>query len=151
MKTGFFSARYGAAVALGALVFSISVNAQDGAEAVALPEVVVTASRFARPVKEVLADVTVIDRQQIDESGATTVLQLLALQPGLQVGGSNAGGDKVYIRGGEARMTGLLIDGVRVGGQDGNQPGGGVNWELVPLGDIERIEIVRGPSSVLYG
>jgi len=131
--------------------FSISVNAQDGADAVALPEVVVTASRFARPVKEVLADVTVIDRQQIEESGATSVLQLLALQPGLQVGGYNAGGDKVYIRGGEARMTGLLIDGVRVGGQDGNQLGGGVNWELIPLGDVARIEIVRGPSSVLYG
>ena len=151
MKTRFFSARFGAAVALGALISSFSAGAQDAAEAVALPEVVVTASRFARPVKEVLADVTVIDRQQIEESGATTLLQLLALQPGLQIGGFKAGGDKVYVRGGEARMTGLLIDGVRVGGQDGDQTGGGVNWELVPLGDIERIEIVRGPSSVLYG
>ncbi len=151
MKTGIFSARYGVALALSALISSFSVGAQDSAEKVALPEVVVTASRFARPVKEVLADVTVIDRQQIEESGATTVLQLLSVQPGLQVGGFNAGGDKVYIRGGEARMTGLLIDGVRVGGQDGNQVGGGVNWELVPLRDIERIEIVRGPSSVLYG
>lgn len=151
MKTGFFCARDGVLVALGALIFSMSAGAQDVVEAVALPEVVVTASRFARPVKEVLADVTVIERQQIEESGATTVLQLLAGQPGLQIGGDKAGGDKVYVRGGEARMTGLFIDGVRVGGQDGNQVGGGVNWELVPLGDVERIEIVRGPSSVLYG
>ncbi len=46
-------------------------------------------------------------------------------------------------------MTGLFIDGVRVGGQDGN-PNWGVafNWELIPLGDIERIEIVRGPPAV---
>jgi vitamin B12 transporter len=151
MKTGFFRARFRAVAALGALIVSFSVSAQDGAGTVALQEVVVTASRFARPIKEVLADVTVIDRQQIEESGATTVLQLLNGQPGVQVGGSTAGGDKVYIRGGEARMTGLFIDGVRVGGQDGNQLGGGVNWELIPLGDIERIEIVRGPSSVLYG
>ena len=151
MKTRFFRARCGAVAAFGALIFSFSVSAQDAAGTVALEEVVVTASRFARPIKEVLADVTIIDRQQIEESGANTVLQLLGGQPGLQVGGSFPGGNKVYIRGGEARMTGLFIDGVRVGGQDGNQLGGGVNWELIPLGDIERIEIVRGPSSVLYG
>ena len=151
MKTGFFRARFRAVAALGALFLGLSVHAQDTVETASLQEVVVTASRFARPIKEVLADVTVIDRQQIEESGATTVLQLLNGQPGVQVGGSTAGGDKVYIRGGEARMTGLFIDGVRVGGQDGNQLGGGVNWELIPLGDIERIEIVRGPSSVLYG
>ena len=151
MKTRLFRARCGACAAFGALSLCLSVYAQDAAETASLQEVVVTASRFARPVKEVLADVTVIDRQQIEESGATTVLQLLRGQPGVQVGGSTAGGDKFYIRGGEARMTGLFIDGARVGGQDGNQLGGGVNWELIPLGDIERIEIVRGPSSVLYG
>ena len=49
-------------------------------------------------------------------------------------------------------MTGLLIDGVRMGGQDGlARLGGGVPWESIPLGDVERIEIVRGPSSVSYG
>ena len=92
MKTRFFRARCGAVAAFGALIFSFAVSAQDGAETAALQEVVVTASRFARPIKEVLADVTVIDRQQIEESGATTVLQLLGGQPGLQVGGSFPGG-----------------------------------------------------------
>jgi len=105
MKTRLFRARCGACAAFGALSLCLSVYAQDAAETASLQEVVVTASRFARPVKEVLADVTVIDRQQIEESGATTVLQLLTVQPGLQVGGSFPGGNKVYIRGGEARMT----------------------------------------------
>ena len=152
MKTAFFRARCGAVAAFGALIFSASVSAQDRAGAVALQEVVVTASRFARPVKEVLADVTVIDRQQIEESGATTVLQLLETQPGLQVNFSDNKTGNIYIRGAESRMTGLLIDGVRMGGQDGtSRLGGGVPWEVIPLGDVERIEIVRGPSSVSYG
>jgi vitamin B12 transporter len=152
MKTRFFRARCGAVAAFGALIFSFSVSAQDGAETVALQEVVVTASRFARPVKEVLADVTVIDRQQIEESGATTVLQLLETQPGLQVNFGDSKTGNIYVRGAEARMTGLLIDGVRMGGQDGlSRIGGGVPWETIPLGNVERIEIVRGPSSVSYG
>ena len=152
MKTGFFLARCGAVAAFGTLFSSVSVWAQDAGETTTLPEVVVTASRFARPVKEVLADVTVIDRQQIEESGATTVLQLLETQPGLQVNFSDNKTGNVYIRGAESRMTGLLIDGVRMGGQDGiSRIGGGVPWESIPLSDIERIEIVRGPSSVSYG
>ena len=152
MKTRFFRVRFGVALLLGALISNGSASAQDAAETLLLPEVVVTGSRFARPIKEVLADVTVIDRQQIEESGATTVLQLLEAQPGLQVNFSDNKTGNVYIRGAESRMTGLLIDGVRMGGRDGVfRIGGGVPWETIPLSDIDRIEIVRGPSSVSYG
>ena len=147
MKNGISSLRIRALFLALLPAFTCSfVYAQSKDTTTSLETVVVTASRFARPVAEVLADVTVIDRQQIDESGLTSVLQILELQPGLQVGDG-----KVYMRGGEARMTGLFVDGVRVGGQDGNQLGGGVNWELLALGDIDRIEIVRGSASVLYG
>lgn len=116
-----------------------------------LRETVVTPSRYEQPLTEVVADLSVIDRAEIERMGAVSITQLLARLPGVQVV-SHGDAARVYIRGADARMTGLYVDGARVNSQDGvSLLGGGVPWELVPVSQIERIEVLRGPASAVYG
>ncbi|MES2979025.1 MAG: TonB-dependent receptor [Pseudomonadota bacterium] len=113
-----------------------------------LREVVVTATRVEQPITDVVADVSIIEQADIERMGATTVTRLLATVPGLQTIDNNS----IYIRGAESRMTALYIDGVRVDSQDGvSALGGGAPWDLVPVSEIEHIEILRGPASAVYG
>jgi vitamin B12 transporter len=111
--------------------------------------VVVTATRVPTRVNEQLADVTVIERAEIEATGATTLPQLLAQQPGLQIV-SNGGIGKstsLFTRGTNAGHTLLLVDGVPLGSATLGQP----SLHNLPLAQIERIEILRGPASSLYG
>ncbi|MBP6779662.1 MAG: TonB-dependent receptor, partial [Ottowia sp.] len=81
-----------------------------------LPETVVTATRVAQPLTDVLADVTLIDREQIEQSGAVSVSDLLQRQPGLELARNGGPGTatSLFMRGGENRFTAVYIDGVRV-------------------------------------
>jgi vitamin B12 transporter len=115
----------------------------------ALPDVVVTATRTAQPLPDVLADVTLIDRAQIESSGAVNISDLLQRQPGLEwsrTGGPGAA-SRMYIRGADNRFTAVYIDGARVD----TQATGGPPWEAIALGQVDRIEIVRGPAAAVYG
>ena len=113
------------------------------------PPVVVTANRVAQPLTDVLADVTLIDEQQIQRSGAVNVADLLARQPGLELSRNGGPGtaSSLFIRGADTRFTAVYIDGVRVD----SQSTGGAPWEAIALGQVERIEIVRGPAAAVYG
>lgn len=115
----------------------------------ALEAVIVTASRTARTADETLAPVTVITRGDIERLQAQSVLELLTGQPGIAV--SNTGGlgktSGVFLRGGESSHVLVLIDGVKVG----SATNGATPFEQLPIDQIERIEIVRGPRSSLYG
>lgn len=92
-----------------------------------------------------------MDRAQIEALGAISVTQLLARLPGVQSIGS-ADASRIYIRGADSRMTALYIDGVRVDSQDGvTMLGGGAPWDLIPVSQIDRIEVLRGPASAVYG
>lgn len=115
-----------------------------------LKETVVTATRTEQPVGEVVADVTVIDREVIERSGAVGLVDVLARVPGIEItrNGGTASNSSVFVRGGENRHTAVLIDGVRV---DAQTTSGGTSWNAIPLSQIERIEIVRGPTSAVYG
>ncbi len=135
---------------------SLSAWAQSGAERLALAaaaprlsEVVVTAVRAPQPLTDVLADVTLIDRDQIAQSGAVTIADLLARQPGVELSRSGGPGTatSLFLRGAETRFTAVYIDGVRVD----SQSTGGAPWEAIALGQVERIEIVRGPAAAVYG
>ena len=134
-----------AAIAV-ATAFQLDGHAADGDQ----PLVVVTASRQAQRADEALADVTVIDRARIEQSGASFSLpELLSRQPGIQIA-SNGGPGKstsVFMRGGNGNHTILLVDGMRVG----SATTGTASWQDIPLSQIDRIEIVRGPASALYG
>lgn len=96
-----------------------------------------------------MVDVTVIDRAQIETAAGRTLVEFLAQQPGIQYS-SNGGLGKnasLYIRGLEFRHILVLIDGVRHGSATTGTP----SLSNLPLELIERIEIVRGPLSGLYG
>lgn len=111
--------------------------------------VVVTATRTAETADESLSAVTVIDREEIERSQAQTVPELLEGRPGLDFAKSGGPGQvtSLFTRGTESDQTLVLIDGVRMG----SVSSGGPSLEFLPVSQIERIEIVRGPRSTLYG
>ncbi len=123
--------------------------AQAQTTVAALAETVVTATRTSTRVDELVSDTTVIDRAQIERQASRTLPDLLARVAGVQIT-SNGGAGKasgVFIRGAEARHTILLIDGVRYGSATAGTP----SWDNIPVEMIERIEVLKGPASALYG
>ncbi|GAB3766873.1 TonB-dependent vitamin B12 receptor [Ramlibacter monticola] len=114
-----------------------------------LRETVVTANRVGSRADELVSDVTVIGRDQIEASTARTLAELLARNAGLQMAANGGLGKQssVFIRGTEDRHTILLVDGVRVGSATAGIP----SWDGIPVEMIERIEILKGPASALYG
>jgi len=131
------------------LVFILFFYPLSNAQEQRLPEVVVTATRTAQTVDDSLASVTVITREDIDNSQALTVPDLLRGVPGLDVTTSGGLGKSasVFLRGTESDHVLVLMDGVKVG----SATLGTAAFQHLPLAQIERIEIVRGPRSSLYG
>ncbi|MEK9816072.1 MAG: TonB-dependent receptor plug domain-containing protein, partial [Limnobacter sp.] len=120
------------------------------AEPVGSKEVVITANRYERSLSDVQADVTVITQEDIQRSGASSLTDLLKRAPGIQYS-SNGGGQQsstLFIRGSDSKHTLFLIDGQRIGPLDGFSQS---QFQHLPLDQIERIEILRGPGSSLYG
>ncbi|MCX7258496.1 MAG: TonB-dependent receptor [Polaromonas sp.] len=114
-----------------------------------LKETVVTATRSAQPLSDVVADVSIIDREQIERSGAVALADVLRRVHGIEIGRNGGPGatTSVFLRGAESRFTAVYIDGVRVD----SQATGGAAWESIPLALIERIEVLRGPAAAVYG
>ncbi|MGS5086704.1 TonB-dependent receptor domain-containing protein [Hydrogenophaga sp. A37] len=114
-----------------------------------LPETVVTATRSQIPVTDVVADVSIVDREEIERSGANGLADVLSRVPGITVtrNGGPASTTSVYLRGAETRFTAVFVDGVRVD----SQSTGGASWNAIPLAQVERIEVLRGPAAAIYG
>jgi iron complex outermembrane receptor protein len=137
---------------IGLLLMSAGVVMAETQEDITLEPVVVTATRIEQSIESVPANVTVIDQEDIRNSTAKTVVDLLRSAEGIVVRDllGNGKTSQVDLRGfGEAGpyTTLVLVDGRRVNEIDLS----GVDWTQIPLGQIERVEIVRGTGTVLYG
>lgn len=134
-----------------ALMLSGAATAQSTLQpkATTLDPVVVTAARASQPIADVLADVTVIGADEILRSGVASLAELLQRQPGVEIvqNGGPGSVSGAIIRGANRGQTLVLIDGLRAG----SSSAGSTSLEAIPLDQIDRIEILRGPASSLYG
>ncbi len=114
-------------------------------------DITVTATRTPTAVQDIPAGVTIIDRSTIEQRGYTSLVDALSAVPGVRIAQSGGPGAQasVFIRGTNSNQVLVLRDGVPV--NDPGDPGGAFNFGVDTLGDVERIEIVRGPMSSLYG
>lgn len=136
--------------AMAIMLFSATGYAENAPEEkFTFDEVVVTATRTAKGMKDVPSAVQVITRQTMEEQGAQTLKDVLRYATGIQLSRSSTSPSReaVSIRGFDSRFSMILIDGKRMASEIDQ------NYELdrIPLENIERIEIVRGPVSSLYG
>lgn len=137
---------------LPALLAVPSANADAGLELAAVGDidpVVVTATRQATALSQLMADVTVIDRQQLDRLGQGSITDLLARQPGFQTAsyGGPGAATSFFVRGANSNQLKVLVDGIAINSIDPS----GSPLRLLNLDDVERIEILRGPGATLYG
>lgn len=135
------------ALALG-LLFASSAYADTLPEFVG-DTIVVTPTRTPEKASAVVGDITVITAQEIAAAGQTSLVELLQAQPGVEVAQQGGPGTlaAVRIRGGNSNQTLVLVDGLRVG----SATAGTTPLENIALDQVERIEILRGPASSLYG
>jgi vitamin B12 transporter len=144
------TARCACLLLVGTIVFVVTGTSAAQSPGVArIGSMFVTATRMAQPIEQLIADVTILDADEIARSGAQSLAELLQRQAGVEIiqNGGPGSTSGVFIRGANRGQTLLLIDGLRVSSASVGAP----SLEAVPLGQVERIEILRGPASSLYG
>jgi len=125
---------------------------EDSTKATSLSEVVITATRFPQKVSETGKVISIISKEDISHAAGKDLAQVLNEQAGIIVNSaySNPGKDKsIFLRGAKPDYTVLLIDGVPV--SDPSGAGGAFDIRLFPVEQIERIEILKGAQSTIYG
>lgn len=115
------------------------------------PELLVTAGVEARPAKEVASSYTIISADDIATYQYHTAIDALRTVPGLHVVQSGGAGQltSVFTRGANSNQTLVLLNGLAI--NDPSSPGGAANLTNIPMENVERIEVVRGAQSALYG
>ncbi len=133
------------------VLLALAPLAPAWAQTASLPETIVTATRIPTPQERLPAATTVIDRQIIEERGYVTLADALVSVPGFNIIQSGGMGQTTsgFMRGTNSNHVLVLRDGVPM--NDASHPSGAFNFGNTLLGDIERIEVVRGPVSAIYG
>ncbi len=145
-----FSLRSLSALTLAAVTPAALLAAEaPTAPARKLDDITVTGSRSPMRLADVLGDLTLISRDDIERQGYGSLPDLLRNVAGLEMSrnGSAGANTSLYLRGAETRHTVVLIDGVRID----SQSTGGADWQTLPLSQIDRVEVLKGPASALYG
>jgi vitamin B12 transporter len=134
--------------ALSSILSPAAAVAQQPQDTTQLKELVVTANGAPTPADAVVSSVTTITGAELRDRGIQFVQDALRNIPGATVvqSGSYGGVSSLFLRGGESDYVKVLVDGVPV-----NQSGGGYNWANLTTDNVERIEVLRGPASVIYG
>ena len=134
---------------LSLFVASFALCSTSGFSQTSSQEILVTANRVPQPANVIMAATTVIDRETIRRSLAQNLVELLSGLPGMQLAPSGGLGAQtsLFLRGTDSDHTLILIDGVQVS----TSTGAAGRLEFIPLDQIQRIEIVRGPRSSIYG
>ena len=130
-------------------LFFVLAPATAAEGATELDQMVVTASRTAQTREQTLAAITVINRAEIERLQPDSLLDLLRGTPGLSLANNGGPGKStsMFLRGTESDHVLVLVDGVRLG----SATSGGAAIQDIPVDQVERVEIVRGPFSSLYG
>lgn len=131
-----------------ALVVLAPLSALAQSDTTRLPATVITATRIPTAADAQTATVTVLDGAALRAEGLTHVGDALRRVPGLALARTSSFGSQqaLFLRGGQSNYVRVLVDGVAL-----NEPGGVLDLGRVTLDDVARIEVVRGPASVLYG
>lgn len=131
---------------LGSAVFITSTTTLQAAEQ---DPVIVTATRTAQTVDESLASVTVLTEEDIQRSQASSLQELLTGYTGMNFTNNGGAGKatSLFLRGTNSNHVVVLLDGIKIG----SATTGDIPFQNIPVSQIERIEIVRGPRSSLYG
>ena len=139
-------------VPIVSLVCAINLQAVDN---INLEEVVVTASGFSQSIKNAPASISIVKNDDLAKDSFTSLHSIASKAPGVSViGGEDGPASGISIRGMEGSQTLVLIDGKRVNSSAANPKGGAGDMNsnfIPPVEAIERIEIIRGPMSSLYG
>ena len=114
-------------------------------------EIVVTASGFEQPRSETGQAIDIVDRDRLDQLQSATIADALRTVPGISIAPRGGLGSQTsaFIRGGSSAQTLVLIDGVRI--NDLTSPNGAFDFGALMTGNIDRVEVLRGPNSVIWG
>lgn len=135
------------------LIFNFLSGSSHASEAQArIEELVVAASRLPTGLAKLSSSVTLLTQEDIIRRNSASAVDLLRGIEGVQITqpGGRGGVASLYLRGGEANFTSVFIDGVKVNNPN-NTRGGSFDFATLELANIERVEIIRGPQSALYG